>query len=45
MVKENQVGHKEAGHHEQEVAETDPQILQVLHLSDYKTDYKTTVFC
>lgn len=41
QVKENQADDKERGHHEQEPAETDPQTLQVLDLSD--TDYKTTV--
>lgn len=43
MVEENQADHKEIGHHEQEPGQTDPQILQILELSD--TDYKTTVLC
>lgn len=32
MVKENQTDHKEIGHHEQELGETDPQVLQMLEL-------------
>lgn len=37
MVRENQADHKEIGRHEQEPAETDPQTLQPLELSDTKT--------
>ena len=43
MAKENQADHKEIGYHEQELGETDPEILEILELSD--TDCKTTVLC